>query len=276
MHIESLRVHPLTGGRGNDMNSSAITYGGLSLDRLHVAYDPETHKRISSKPGQAPKLHRIYANPMAGNLWLTREHGTPELVHATLNSPDTIETTVLEFEEETPCIDLGDSVSEQLSEFLGKSVRLALKTAEWRNGEGDTIPPEERKNAPLHILSTSTVVELVKKTGYDSDVIIARLRPNIVINNGRENPHEEQEWSGLSLAEGAEINIHRSTPRCPVPGQHELTGDADTSVDSITRTYKDMPRFEDTRLPAVGVYAYPVNIGSGVLTVGDKVGVDYV
>lgn len=121
MFVERFTTYPVTGAQGCDEQLATIGPSGILGDRTYVLYDPETHQRVSSKPGQAPGLMRV--RPHRGNLRpvLHFYDESGEQIVSRVSMEDYLvdgisfggdEVTVDEFGEATPCTDTGDNLAE--------------------------------------------------------------------------------------------------------------------------------------------------------------------
>ena len=262
MNLEQLTYYPLTGGRGIDVDERALGVSGLVTDRKYVVYDPETYERVSCKPNQAPDLLRI--QPSTGDLrsilTFYDESGVQPVDRLDLSAygrsnfgRNTI--SVLEFEQPTPCADMGDEPAHVLSDFLHKNVRLAEKAAVWTQNYAGAVSPFDRKNAPLHIVNLASCVAIAEDMGLDGAEVIRRFRPNIVISGAE--AFSEGNWQGLVI-NGLTIAIPRVTLRCPVPGLDSRTG---KNMKDIPKAYQGLDKaLNDKGRPTAifGVYGVPV------------------
>ncbi len=271
MHISNLYVHPLTGAHRSEVTAVPSFNEYMAADRWWVLYDaalpPGEPNRVSQK--RYRQLARVGAT-MMGDIEvvsLSVPQGEGETV---LRIPFTTAESnciVNEFGDETPAIDLGDQVAEVFATYLGlPSVRLAQKRILLN--QASSLDPRTRKQMPIHIVTAESVRELQRRGGAQFGP--ERFRPNIVIETGGE-PFEEESWVGRSLRiQNGEVvvPIERATPRCPVPGYDQETGE----------NRKDVPKLygqlsKDAQGTAVfGVYGYVANgRRTGLFEVGQEV-----
>ncbi len=246
--ISGLATCVLTGGRAENKSHLLMRRAGPLGDRKAVLFDPETGKRVSQK--QHSKLAQIAARSISGGRLQFSHAEAGELVVASRDITSC--TFVNEFGDLTPVFDAGDP-NDYFSRFLGKTVHLGIKTLQWQHG--GHIPPAQRANAPLHIITDETVAQYqddVRGISFDG----SSFRPNIRLS-GYEGVVPETEWIGKAIAVNgiAIAAIHRPTKRCPVPGNNQLTGEKEGNVQKI---YRDLPKAEDDGSPLFGVYAYPL------------------
>ena len=290
--ISGITVYPLTGARGNELESVCMDKIGIEGDRDYVLYDPETHERLSQK--QIPSLAqfgvvRDYSSPHG---WSPMLEGVPDIVsHFTDDKaiefrvyprdaemcPD---VTVSEFGDLVECRDISASevdLTAYLSEVAGRPVRLALKKENLNYGPdlfaNPPVPVSLRKNAAIHIISEASVGSIDLGDLRPAD-LAKRFRANLVISGVE--PFEEANWPGKVLKVGGgivSIVIERLAERCSVPGHDQQTGE---NMKDVPRAYRSFPRAESGK-PSFGVYGYPIISKcwmSGTVRVGDAVGLE--
>lgn len=162
--------------------------------------------------------------------------------------------TVNEYSDLTPCFDAGDVAAEKIADLLGiDEARLAVKSSVWLAGLVGP-KPEERRVAPLHIVTTATLEAIgnrLSATNYD----YRRFRPNIIIQGQGLDAHDEQDWVGKSLVleNGFKIEIDRSTKRCAVPGYDPDTGE---NLKDVPKVYDRSEEIDGKIEPVIGVYGH--------------------
>jgi uncharacterized protein YcbX len=258
--VKRLYERPLTGARAKEVKKVAISAGGIIGNRLIVVYnsfDSNNLKRVSQKEiRELAQLHaRINA---AGRVSITHKREDLDLDGFHLNPKEEPDLYVNEFNDPTPAIDMGDIAADSIrrytkeSRYSGKAhLRLAQKTLTWHQGGG--TPPSERKNAPLHVVtsaSMSCINELLAENG-SREADYNRFRPDIVIDVGDEEPFVENEWKKVS-AGGVVLKFARVAERCSVPGNDQLTGEKMLDIPPI---YKHLPQSENGKA-IFGIYMY--------------------
>lgn len=254
--VGSLHYYPLTGARANSLEVMTVNNVGALCDRMFVLYDDTVNSnnvsaRISQK--QHPKLAQVgakiseYADHLRIN-FPNQEQIVP------FDEGIVVDRYVDEFGDLTPCIDCGDEAADAFAEFLDNdAVRLGQKVCSWLHG----VSIEEastRKAAPLHIVTSSSVVELQSRAN-STQFGAERFRPNIVIQTD-EDPFVENEWVGRVLKIGElSIEISGLTKRCPVPSYDQLTGE---NKKDIAKLYRDLAKSPEDNKPIFGVYGQPI------------------
>jgi uncharacterized protein YcbX len=273
MYASNVYTFPLTGAQAIEHNTALVTAGGFEHDREFVAYDVTTphdtagfltYTRVSQK--QVRALAQIVPTMLGSQLSL--EHGASGALCVPATSPDDRLVMVDEFEDPTPAYDMGDEAADYLRAATGERVlRLAQKASFWQ--DGGCIPPERRRNAPVHITTAASVRAAEHMQGNTFGA--SRFRPNIVVGGTDIEPFAEVSWVGKRLRIGNELfRVTRQTERCIVPGNHQTSGE---KMNDVFRAYKQFPRISKGGKPTFGVYAYPeMSVGDvGSVVVGQEV-----
>jgi len=226
VYVESLAIYPLTGAQGISLTEVEVGAAGFIHDREVVAYDPTTFKRLSSKALEVPELMRVGVELNPNGLGLSFNDEDERLIDTydlNYSQADGRVIEISEFEQPTPCVDMGDEAAQVFANFIkGKrDIRLALKTFEWRNASDETVSPRDRVNAPLHIVNRASVEAIAEGSEADED-IAKRFRYSLVIAG--EDPFAEQYWDKMVVNGAITINVNRDTIRCDVPTKNPKSG----------------------------------------------------
>lgn len=262
--VERLLVWPLTGGQGIAVPDSEVFPGGLEHDREFTIYDPDNMTRIRTKPGRSSssseagctKVKRIL--PFIGDqvgLHLLDSNG--KTIEHTVELPGYSggeEVTVDEFGDLIPGTDMGDKVAAELSDFLGRSVRLYNKSQAWLRGDSSTLRPGLRKTSPLHIVHRSTL-DMLKHGAHLDTEVERRIRPNVVLELGDVDPSDELNWKSLQIGK-ATVSISRPTLRCSVPGLDPNTGFNHKDIPKLYRSLPQRPDDEGKSTAVIGMYGW--------------------
>jgi uncharacterized protein YcbX len=262
MRVESIWTYPLTGGRRQFHEGAHFGTSGIQQDRELVVYAPEEPgkdaKRVSQK--RYPRMARVMARMMnmkekAWAITFPESSGLEELLVSEREGSGRV--TVDEFGDRTPCIDMGSAAGKVFSEYLDARVGLARKSPYWLGGRVRPLP-KDRRVAPLHIVTSSTV-ERINEMLPGSDIDASRFRPNIVLTSYDE-PFEEQYWVGKNLEiDEARFMVHRLTTRCLVTGIDQTSGIRRGDVPGL---FPQLPHMEGGNQTIIGAYAYPLEPGS--------------
>lgn len=259
MIVERLSVYPVTGTRALDEKIVTLGPSGFLGDRAYVVYDPETHQRLSNKPGECPELMRIqtYRGSLRPVLFFHNEQGertdSYDLSDLHVYPSEGEPVTVDEFGDQTPCRDMGEVPAKILSNFLGRTVRLALKSGDWLQGKDGLIAPAARKNRPVHLITRASMDALAGQLRPNEDAA-RRFRPNVVIGGKVGEPDIEQTWRHIQVG-SAVLRVIEPTVRCLVTGQDPLSG---IRLNDVPRLFPEFPQMDvggDRSKPTKGIYA---------------------
>lgn len=242
--IVSLATYPLTGARAVETDSAMVGPGGMDGDRLFVPYDEVKGIRVSQ--AQVPALARITAVYDGDALRLSHDADSQSVPYVSYGT----EVTVDEFGDPTPVWDAGSDAAAFLGRTTNRWLRLGQKTDHW--AEGGDILPEDRANAPLHIVNRASVLALrsmLPNASFDSD----RFRGNVVVDG--EDPFSELSWVGRFVQMGGLlVKITRATERCNVPARDQQTGE---NMKDVPLLYPRLAKGKRGK-PLLGVYGVPV------------------
>jgi uncharacterized protein len=145
----------------------------------------------------------------------------------------------------------GAELRERLSQAHGQPVELF----HWKHGMYD--------EAPLSLISTSTLTALERASGRELDV--RRFRPNIVVEAASGEPFAEDSWIGHVIAFGsrapaAAMSVSRRDLRC-----HMINLDPETAAPDL-RILRAVSQSHDAY---AGVYGSTFK--TGTVRVGDEI-----
>lgn len=264
VEVESLWKYPVTGGPGIAIASAEVYAGGFLGDRTFIVAEQsadDSLQRLGSK--QAPELLGITYDADGQIAYLD---GNPlHLPSIAFDLGRQTETHCNEFGDATPVWFTSPDHDAAFSDYLGKPVRLLQKTTAWLLGEG--IPPYQRANAALHIISAESVAQIAEASGAEADV--RRFKPDIVLSGLK--AHEELDMIGKmirigGIASGATLQIDRGTQRCTVPSLDPTTGENKRDISLRVMPKIDYPDGKPAR--SAGVYAHAVDAHDRI-SVGD-------
>jgi uncharacterized protein YcbX len=117
--------------------------------------------------------------------------------------------------------------------------------------------------ASVSLITTATILRIGRESGLNLDV--RRFRPNLLIETHRNAPFEEDDWVGKVMcfgehAEGGAVGVTLRDERCAMINFDPETAAADPSV------LKSVVRLNQNNAGAYGVV-----VGTGILSVGQKV-----
>lgn len=282
--ITELWRYPVKSMQGERVTESEVTEGGLVGDRSYAVVDVETGRVCSAKH---PRLWGGLLHCQSRYL-VAPGGSTPSPVAIRL--PDGSETG-----SEDPEVDA------RLSAFVGRPVRLATIAPEgnsylavWPEGAMPdeylaqvAVPGEEAEGnltelanavaappgtffdvAALHLVTLATLHRL-GELQPESRFEVARFRPNVVLD-GEVAPFAENDWTGRSVALGAEVaaSVLLPTMRCIMTtlSQGDLPRD--------NETLRTVSRHNRIEIPGLGRWscagAYASVTTSGSVAIGDQ------
>jgi uncharacterized protein YcbX len=249
---------------GEELNGTHISLGGVLGDRSYALIDTETNKVISAKnPKKWPNFFSFraaYTAPLEFNttqpVWITLPDG--RVLHS----------------------DQAD-LNQQLSDFLGSSVKLATQAPEaatleqyWPEyeGENNEISSEAVAGdapqgsffdyAALHLITTSSI-EALQKLYPEGRFEVRRFRPNITIDTSGLTGFVENDWVGKTIKIGDTLRLQVSDPcpRCVMPTLAQGDLPADSGILKAVAQNRPHVPFAGKALPSVGIYAKVIEAG---------------
>ena len=191
--------HPVKSMQGERLDATVVDERGLLADRGRALIDTATGK-VASGSWAARRWADLV---MWSSVYVDEPREGRGLPEVRISSPS------------------GESwvsgpadVDEELSQRLGRSVRLATADAEGSEAMyGDGPVGSFWDVGSVHLVSTGALARLseaVPSSTFDA----RRFRPNLVIDSGEAVGFPEDEWLGATLAIGTSVRM-RVTSRCP-------------------------------------------------------------
>jgi len=275
--VIEIRRYPVKSMLGEVISEAEVTERGLTGDRVHGLFDPDTQRIVSVKrPKRWSKLFEFTAS--------TGPAGTE------VTFPDGRSYSAADPE-----------ISAALSTFFGRTVELvktpipqrAIFDEAWMGALNDNAPPPGDQQprgeegivdgggsygvegglfnyGAVHLLTTGAVRAL-SHAAPDSRFDAHRFRPNVVIDTD-EDGFVETSWQGRMLHVGeVTFEMEFTVPRCVMTtlAQDDLPADPD-----VLRTITRLNRVEliGHLYPCLGIYGRAV--GEGIIRRGDVVTID--
>lgn len=218
--VQSLRVYPVKGCAGTEVDRMEVTARGPAHDREFVVIRPDG-RFLSQR--QQPRLALIRPSLDAldnGELHLARPYAEP--VTVPIRRVDTSrDVTVWGWDGHG--VDQGDDVANWLSAFLGQPVRLARFPEDEHRPTG--VGGGELSYAdgyPLLVTSTASLADL--NTRMRQPMPMDRFRPNIVVD-GWAAPWTEDEAATLELGTDLAVELVKPCARCVVTTVDQKTAE---------------------------------------------------
>ncbi len=257
--IARLRVHPVKGAAGIDMDALDFDHIGPRFDRRWLVATPDGAFRSQR---DLPQLARLAAKPDEEGLLLEAPGMAPLRVPHDPAGP-TFEVRV--WDSEVAARSAGRPADAWLSDWLGSPHRLAfmadddVRLADPAFAEGSRVSFAD--GYPALAITEASLHELARRCGRV--VPAERFRPNIVVSGPP--AHDEDQWrrfraGGLTFA-GVKL-----CPRCKVTTIDQDAGEADPASEPL-RTLARYRKIEDNVY--FGLNA--VHAAPGLLRVGDPV-----
>ncbi|HTE58140.1 MAG TPA: hypothetical protein VK694_05335 [Verrucomicrobiae bacterium] len=256
VEVESLWKYPVTGGPGIAIASTEVYPGGFLGDRAFIVAEQladDSLQRLGSK--QAPDLLGITYDTDGQTAYLDGNPLRLPSLDFDLGRP--AQAHCNEFGDDTPVWFTSPDHDAAFSDYLGRPVHLLQKTTAWLLGEG--IPPYQRANAALHIISAESVAQIAEDSGAEA-ADVRKFKPDIVLSGMR--AHEELDMIGKmarigSIASGATLQIDRGTRRCLVTALDPTSGENKGDISLRAMPKVDYPDGKPGR--SAGVYAHTVD-----------------
>lgn len=246
--VASIRVYPVKGCAGIELQQAHVTPTGFAFDRHWMVVTEETGKFLSQR--KLPRMALI--QPALPDEALDAEPGTPLApgLFMTLSAPgqqplkvalDSAQKPVLDdagtrqcsvWEWSGPALDAGDEAAAWLSAFLGAKLRLVRYAGqsggqgasedEWRRAtDAEWAPSNETAFAdgfPFLLVGQASL-DLVN-SDMEEELPMNRFRPSIVVSGTR--PFEEDTWQRFSIGE-VDFESVKPCDRCKVPTVNQET-----------------------------------------------------
>ncbi len=263
LRVERLRIHPVKGARGYDVQSLDFDEIGPAGDRRWMIVRPNG-EFVSQR--STPALATIAAELGDDSLTL-RAPKMPALalplLGKSIKPPGRMQVRIWNSVVEASRVDHG--ADRWLEELLGAPHRLVYM------GPGDrraTDPEYARGHRvsfadgyPALVIGRASVEELCRRAGRS--LSLERFRPNIVVAGAP--PHEEDFWRRFAIGDH-EFRGVKLCARCQVPTLDQTNGERDPEGEPL-RTLARYRRIES--LVYFGLNA--VHSGPAQIGVGDRV-----
>lgn len=214
--IERLRVYPLKGGAGAEVETMTFDEVGPENDRRWMVVRPDG-TFITQR--QEPRLALIRALPETGGLSLSAP-GTGDL---SVETPSGANLRVQVWASSVDAAGAGRAADAWLTDLLGYEARLAhLPMTSVRNTNPEFAPGARVSFAdgyPALLVTGSSVDELSRRAGRRME--IERFRPNLVVGPAR--PHAEDRWRQITVGAMAFRGV-KLCARCTVTTVDQATG----------------------------------------------------
>lgn len=259
LRIDRLRIHPVKGARGADVDAMEFDEIGPCFDRRWMVVRPDGHF-VTQRA--LPALATVSPRLADGALTLEAPGAEPVSVPPDFDGPS---LRVRVWEAEVAAATGPPIVDQWLSQVLAGDYRLVFLGREAKRltdpayAEGHRVGFAD--GYPALVVGSGSVDELARRAGRT--IPVERFRPNVVVAGAR--PHEEDRWRRFAAGEMTFSGV-KLCARCVVTTQDQRSGARDPDGEPL-RTLAKYRRIEDKAY--FGLNA--VHHGPGRLHVGDEV-----
>jgi hypothetical protein len=257
--VVRLRVHPVKGARGTDVETLHFEEMGPRFDRRWMVVGPDGGF-VTQR--DTPRLATI--RPTVSGDGLTLEAPDAPAIHLPLTPQgerlqSTVWSSVVDVRSVSPAADTW------VSSVLGSAHRLVfmgdddIRHTDPAYAEGHRVSFAD--GYPALLVSEGSVDELARRVGRE--IPVERFRPNIVVSGDR--PHEEDFWKEFTIG-ALPFRGVKLCARCKVTATDQETGIRDPEQEPL-RTLARYRRIES--LVYFGVNT--VHLATGRISLGDAV-----
>jgi uncharacterized protein YcbX len=225
VHLASIHIYPLKGGRGLDRPSSLVEPWGLAGDRRWLLVDEEF--RFMSQREHAA-MARLVVTPEPGvGIAVSSEGHAPLRVAVPGPSAEMLKVTV--WRSMVLAAAAGPAADAWFSAYLGQPVRLVYLDDPTRRevdpefgAEGDVVSFAD--GYPLLLTSTGSLDQLGEwlSAAGDQPVPMNRFRPNVVVTGFE--PWAEDRWRRVRIG-SVSFRVAKPCGRCVVTTTDQVTGE---------------------------------------------------
>ena len=259
LRIDRLRIHPVKGARGTDVDAMEFDEIGPCFDRRWMVVRPGG---LFVTQRELPALATVRPRLADGALTLEAPGAEPVSVPLDFDGPS---LRVRVWEAQVTAATGPPVVDHWLSQALAGDYRLvflgrdAKRLTDPAYAEGHRVGFAD--GYPALVVGSGSVDELSRRAGRA--IPVERFRPNVVVAGAR--PHEEDRWHRFAAGEMTFSGV-KLCARCVVTTQDQRSGARDPDGEPL-RTLAKYRRIEDKAY--FGLNA--VHHGPGRLRVGDEV-----
>jgi uncharacterized protein YcbX len=248
--VKALSLTAVKGTRLRTVDRIELGLDGAKGNRRFVLIDERNHLLNAKRAGELEAIVADYAEEQR-HLTLTFPDG--RIVDGPVGAGDPIRVRL--FVGEVPAQVLDGPWSQALSDFVGRSVRIARADTAVDRGARGTVS----------LVSSASVIRLAEVAGQPA---VDPRRFRMLVEVDGLSAHEEDDWVGREVRVGeAIVRFNGNVGRCLVTSRDPDTGKVDLPTLEILREYR---RELDTTEPLpFGIYGEVVR--AGIVRVGDEV-----
>lgn len=270
MKVTDLITYPIKSCKGTHLTHAPCNVRGIEHDRSMMLVDSDG---LFLTQRVLPRMALIAPAMFEDTLTLTAPGMQPLSVEVGDRGP---KYKVVVWRSTCEAVDQGDVVSQWLSDFLGKAVRLVRMA----DGHVRSVNPEFARHAsdqvgfadgyPYLLGSEASLADLNARLPVGAGPLpMNRFRANIVIDGEADQPYAEDTWKDIRIGD-MRFGLTKPCVRCSVPTIDQATG-----ISSSTEPNTTLAKYRLWN-NAIIFCQNLVALGSqtGVLRVGDTVEVD--
>ncbi len=258
IRVRRLRLYPLKGGRGFDVDQMAFDSAGPVHDRRWMAVHPDGHF-ITQR--EEPRLATIGARILPDGVGLS----APGLDPISVKVPPGSGFPVQVWTSTVDAAPAGPDADAWITELFGYPARLAHLPQSSVRPTNPAFAPGGRvtfaDGYPALVITAASFAELERRA--DTPLEIERFRPNIIV--GPTRPHAEDRWRGMSIG-AMDFRGVKLCARCKVTTLDQATGERHPGNEPL----KTLARYRNIE----GKLFFGLNVthaGEGSISVGDPV-----
>ncbi len=224
LRLTRIRVYPLKGAGGCDLQETGVDEFGIPGDRRWMLAKPDGHF-LSQRTH--PRLCLLRSAPAGsgmgdGEIRFTLE--APGMGSFQLSpTPSDVWVEVLLHKDRFSALAGYDEADRWFSAFLGEPCQLVFIPEELRRPVDPKWAPGHRVSLadgyPLHLTTEESLREVNRRLSRKTSML--NYRPNLVVAGGE--PWEEDEWRVLEIG-GIEVHLVKPCARCAVVTVDQGTG----------------------------------------------------
>ena len=268
MRTTSLAIYPIKGVQAVSLKTANVETRGLEGDRRWMVVDADD---LFITQRDAPHLSMIRAEPCEGGLIVALPGEAPIQV-ARPEGSRRLSVRVWRSIVDAALAD--DAVSDRLSTFLGRAVKLVFmddqasrfSNPDWSDGEA---PVSFADGYPI-LLATTASLAALNDTIQDqggAPVSMERFRPNVVVDSPL--AWDEDSWATVQIGDRT-FDLVKPCTRCIVPTLDQTTGEARPD-NQPTRALTRTRRSADERVKGVLFGWNMIARTEGAIRIGDEV-----
>lgn len=260
--VGELYFYPIKSFRGLRTHELILEKEGPCLDRQWMLVDSE-NRFLTQR--QHPELARIGLSLFdEASIELSNQQFGE--IDFGLEEHEGTEFNVLVWKATVPAFEVSTEVSNWLSEYLKKKVRLVRLSPNAQRVFNPELPERHVRfvdDKPLLVISKASLEDLEKRANLT--LSMSRFRPNIVVEHAP--AHSEDSWGSFGI-NGIEFKAMKPCTRCKITTTHPLTGEVGEEPLKTLATYRRLEK-------GIAFGYYYAHLKEGRVRVGDSVTVPF-